>query len=174
MGRQTLASILFWSLATVSVALFVMLVLVLGGAIPVDSPSEPAATSEALPTHPPATSSERTAAESGTTEPPAETARTRTAPATAPPPASAATLVVVTASRGNSWFSARVGSEDGRVLDERVLAQGESAQIRGTRIWLTVGAAGNVDLTVDGKPRALSPGTVSVVLTPSRSEAASS
>ena len=32
------------------------------------------------------------------------------------------------------------------------------------RIWLTIGAAGNVDVTVDGKPRQLAPGTVSLVL----------
>ena len=69
------------------------------------------------------------------------------------------------ASRGDSWFSARLGSESGRVLDERVLPQGESVRLRGERIWLTVGAAGNVDLTVNGKPRDIAPGTVELVLT---------
>ena len=67
--------------------------------------------------------------------------------------------------RGESWYSARVGSENGRVLDERVLALGETVRY-GERIWLSVGAAGNVDVTVDGKPKELAPGTVSVVLTP--------
>jgi hypothetical protein len=54
------------------------------------------------------------------------------------------------------------------VLDERVLAQGESATFHGRRIWLSVGASGNVDVTVDGEPTTLPPGTVSVVLTPTR------
>ena len=76
----------------------------------------------------------------------------------------AQTVVVLSAVRGDSWFSARVGSETGRVLDERVLSQGESVRLRATRIWLSLGAAGNVEVTVDGKPKALSPGTVSVVL----------
>lgn len=175
MSRHTLADILFWSLATLSVALFVALILVVGGAIPIDSPSEPAAAStEALPSPPPAATTEQATTEPPADTTPATTAPATTTPATTAPPASAATIVVVTASRGDSWFSARVGSESGRVLDERVLAQGESAQIRGTRIWLSVGAAGNVDLTVDGKPRALSPGTVSVVLTPPRTAAANS
>ena len=66
--------------------------------------------------------------------------------------------------RGDCWFSARVGSENGRVLDERLLAQGESARLEAERIWLSVGAAGNVEVTVDGKPSELAPGTVSVVL----------
>ena len=77
----------------------------------------------------------------------------------------AATVVGVTASRGDSWFSARVGSEEGRVLDERVLAQGETVRLRGSKIWLSVGASGNLDVTVDGEPTTLPPGTVSVVLT---------
>ena len=73
-------------------------------------------------------------------------------------------MVVLTAVRGDSWFSARVGSENGRVLDERVLVQGESVRLRATRVWLSIGAAGNVEVTVDGKPKELSPGTVSLVL----------
>jgi hypothetical protein len=166
MTRQTLSDILFWVVATMSAVLLVVLVLVVAGAIPIDSSSEPESTAnEAPPVSATAPPTERGA----TTAPETETAGTTTAPA-----APAATLVIVTASRGDSWISARLGSEDGRVLDERVLTQGESAQFRGTRIWLSIGAAGNVDVTVDGKPRTLAPGTVSVVLTPSRTAAADS
>ena len=50
------------------------------------------------------------------------------------------------------------------MLDERVLSRGESISIKGKSIWLTVGAAGNLDVTVNGKAQALSPGTISVVL----------
>ena len=42
-----------------------------------------------------------------------------------------ATVVVLAAVRGDCWFSARVGSESGSVLDERVLAQGESVRLHG-------------------------------------------
>ncbi len=71
---------------------------------------------------------------------------------------------MLAAVRGDCWFSARVGSESGRVLDERVLAQGESVRLQARKIWLSVGAAANVEVTVDGTPTELSPGTVSVVL----------
>jgi len=50
------------------------------------------------------------------------------------------------------------------VLDERVLSQGESTTITSRRVWLAVGAAGNLDVTVNGKPRQLPAGTLSVVL----------
>ena len=73
------------------------------------------------------------------------------------------TVVVLSAVRGDSWFSARVGSESGRLLDERVLTQGESVRLQAKRIWLSIGAAGNIEVTVDGEPKELS-GTVSVVL----------
>ena len=36
-----------------------------------------------------------------------------------------------------------------------MLAQGETVRLRGERIWLSVGAAGNVEVTVDGKPKEL-------------------
>lgn len=173
MGKATLTNILFWCLASLSAVMLVAFVLVLGGFVPLEPVSEPAGTqAEAATTAP-------TETETAPTETlPAETAPTETTPAkTAPPPAEpepGPTLVILTAVRGDSWFSARLGSEDGRLLDERVLGQGESVRLEGTRIWLSVGAAGNVDMTVDGKPRALAPGTVAVVVTPSSATAAKS
>jgi len=152
MSRQRLVDVLFWLIAGVSALLLVFLVLVVGGAIPIDSasaPADPAPEAVAPPAVPP----------------PGESATTAPAPTTQR--AVEPTVVVLTAVRGDSWFSARVGSEDGQVLDERVLAQGESVRLQARRIWLSVGAAGNVELTVDGEPRALAPGTVSLVLTPS-------
>ena len=147
-----LSNVLFWVVACLSAVLLVFLGLVVGGALPIDSPSAPDATSEEVVAEPvPAPSTA-----------PSPTTAAAPAPRTtaAPPP----TVVVLTAVRGDSWFSARVGSEEGRVLDERVLAQGDSVRLEGPRIWLTVGAAGNVEVTVDGKPRQLEPGTVSLVL----------
>ena len=157
MSRQRLTDVLFWVIAGVSALLLIFLALVVGGAIPIDSASPPAA-SEPEAIAPPAVTPPD---ESVTTAEPASTPAATTQRAAEP------TVVVLTAVRGDSWFSARVGSEDGRVLDERVLAQGESVRLEARRIWLSVGAAGNVEVIVDGKPRQLAPGTVSLVLTPS-------
>jgi hypothetical protein len=165
LNRHRLSDILFWVVVGLSALLLVALALVLGGAIPIDPASEPDVTSEeAL---------EEPAATTWSTESGATTERATT-PAATTPRAVEPAVVVLRAVRGDSWFSARVGSENGKVLDERVLAQGESVQLRGQRIWLSVGAAGNVEVTVDGKPRTLPPGTVSVVLTPSGTTAANS
>ena len=158
LNRHRLSDILFGVVVALSALLLVALALVLSGAIPIDPASGPDVTSEDALEEPPATPR---STESGATTERATTPAATTARAVKP------TVVVLTAVRGDSWFSARVGSENGRVLDERVLAQGESVQLRGERIWLSVGAAGNVEVTVDGKPRPLAPGTVSVVLTPS-------
>jgi hypothetical protein len=74
--------------------------------------------------------------------------------------------VIVTAARGDCWISARLGSENGPLLEERLLAQGESITLRGARVWLSAGAAANVDITVDGQEREIQSGTVAVVLGP--------
>jgi hypothetical protein len=163
-SRPGLSDILFWVIAGASAALLVVLVLVVAGVIPVGPASDPDDFSQDSLEQPQAP-----------TEPAATIAtveRTTTAARTTPRAADPAD-VVLTAVRGDSWFSARVGSQSGRVLDERVLAQGESVRLRAQRIWLSIGAAGNVEVTVDGKPRELSPGTVSVVLTPAGATAAS-
>jgi hypothetical protein len=170
LNRHRLSDILFWVVAGLSALLLIGLALVVGGAIPIEPASRPAVSSEPV-------GSEEALEEPAVTTRSTESAATperATTPAATTPRAVEPTVVVLAAVRGDSWFSARVGSENGEVLDERVLAQGESVQLRGQRIWLSVGAAGNVELTVDGKPRTLAPGTVSVVLTPSPTAAASS
>ena len=158
--RKSAHDILFWVVIALSAAALAGLLLVVGGVVPVGAPPEgPADADESAPAAaqvPVARTTHRVE-----TVPRKE----RTAPpATTPAKPKPATLVVVTASRGDSWFSARLGSENGRVLDERVLVQGESVRLEGDRIWLTVGAAGNVDVTVNGEPRAIRPGTVELVL----------
>jgi Domain of unknown function (DUF4115) len=164
--RKRVDAILFWCLAALSAVMLAALLAAVGGVIPVDPPrasSTPATEVAPLPA---------STAESTTAAPETQTTRDETPPVTttaAAPPRP--TLVVVTASRGDSWFSARVGSESGRVLDERVLPQGESVRLQGERIWLTVGAAGNVDVTVNGRPRTIAPGTVELVLTRTSSSA---
>jgi hypothetical protein len=73
--------------------------------------------------------------------------------------------VTVTATRGACWVQAKVGSENGRTLAERVLLEGESVTMRAAAVWLSLGASANVDVTVNGRPRRLGFGTVAVVLT---------
>jgi hypothetical protein len=90
-------------------------------------------------------------------------------PTTAAPAAARLPVTVtVTAARGDSWISARLGSETGRVLEERILSQGETTRMRGRRVWLLVGASANVDVSVDGEPRRLSPGTVETLFSATR------
>jgi RodZ C-terminal domain len=67
--------------------------------------------------------------------------------------------VQIVASRGDCWVSAR-----GPALVARVLHTGETVTLRGRKIWLELGAAGNVDVSVDGKARPVPSGTTNVVL----------
>jgi hypothetical protein len=53
---------------------------------------------------------------------------------------------------------------DGAALVERLLRQGEKVTLRGRRIWLELGAAGNVDVLVNGRDRPIPSGTTNVVL----------
>lgn len=72
--------------------------------------------------------------------------------------------VQIVATRGDCWVSAHKGSPAGPALVERVLHTGETVTLRGRRIWLEFGAAGNVDVSVDGKERPIPTGTTNVVL----------
>jgi len=154
----------FWVLATLALALFAFFLLVLSGVVGADPPTGstqttrramPAQTAPTAPFTPPKAEPEG--------KPTTNAKTTPAAPPRKPKPAQLAT-VVLTASRGDCWFQARAGSATGRVLEERVLSRGESISIKGESIWLTFGAAGNLDVTVDGKSQPLSSGTISVVL----------
>jgi hypothetical protein len=72
--------------------------------------------------------------------------------------------VQIVATRGDCWVSAHKGSPAGPALVERVLHTGETVTLHGRRIWLELGAAGNVDVSVDGKARPVPSGTTNVVL----------
>jgi hypothetical protein len=171
MTKPRISQVLLWSLALVTLALFGFFVALVAGALPVGDPP-PRAESGALelsqtePADEPATTAV-TKPVRRTTPAPASTATTTTTAATKPAKnttTSALATVIVTASRGDCWISARLGSETGRVLDERILAQGQSVTLRGERVWLSIGAAANVDVTVNGQDREIQSGTVAVVL----------
>jgi hypothetical protein len=72
--------------------------------------------------------------------------------------------ITVSATGGDCWIRAHRGASDGPVLLERVLRQGESVTIRAHPVWLELGAAGNVEVAVDGIARTIPTGTTSVRL----------
>ena len=90
-------------------------------------------------------------------------------PAASPAPRekSAMARVVITAARGESWLSAREDSAVGRLLYEGTLTKGRELRLAAQRVWLRLGAASNLDLTLNGRPlpRAVT-GTIDVVVTP--------
>ena len=90
--------------------------------------------------------------------------QTRTQVAATRPSAPQAASVRIAATRGDCWVVAHAGSAAGPVLIERVIRSGEQVTLRARRIWLELGAAGNVDITVNGKARAIPSGTTSLVL----------
>ena len=151
MTKPRISQVLVWTLALVTLALFGFFVALVAGALPVGEPD------------PPRDSGALLASQTEPADQPAATAVTKRVQGT---PTASTTTVVVTAARGDCWISARVGSEHGRVLEERLLAQGESVTLRGARVWMSIGAAANVDVTVNGEDRELQSGTVAVVLGP--------
>jgi hypothetical protein len=88
----------------------------------------------------------------------------RTQPAAPRPPKPTAARVRIAATRGDCWIVAHAGSAEGPVLIERVVQSGEQITLRARRIWLELGAAGNVDITLNGKARSIPSGTTSLVL----------
>lgn len=72
--------------------------------------------------------------------------------------------VLIVASGGDCWVSAREGSSRGPALVPRVLHTGETVTLRGRKIWLELGAAGNVNVSVDGKTQPIPTGTTTVVV----------
>jgi hypothetical protein len=159
MTKPRISQVLLWMLALVTLALVGFFVALVAGAIPVGEPSPPRDTGalSTLETEPAEQPAARTV-----TKRVQQTSPTKTSTTT--PPALA--TVIVTAARGDCWISARLGSETGKVLEERLLAQGESVTLRGARVWMSIGAASNVDVTVNGQDRELQSGTVAVVLGP--------
>ena len=114
--------------------------------------------------------------------PPPPPATTAPGTTTTPPPATTTgrqpqpgdARLVVKASRGDSMLSVHTDSEDGESLYDGVLAQGRSVSLFGPRLWIRLGAAENVDLTLDGRPvERLPAGELDLVATPGKLQAAS-
>jgi hypothetical protein len=160
MTRARLADVLFWIVASFALVCVVFFLLVLSDTVEIDSATDAGPIAQTTETE---AEAETEPVATPTVRPkPKREAKPQAATPTRKP--AQATAIVLTAARGDCWFQARVGSEQGRVLDERVLSQGESTTITSPRVWLAIGAAGNLDVTVNGKPRQLSAGTLAVVL----------
>lgn len=151
--RRRWQDILFGVIATAGLALAVFVALVWTGHFVSDGTGPKRA-------EPPAPGTGKRAAPA----PPAAPRPARTPPAQ--PVARTASLarVQIVASRGDCWVSAHSGSSNGPALLERVLHEGETVTLRGHRIWLELGAAGNVDVSVNGKERPIPSGTTNFVL----------
>jgi hypothetical protein len=102
-----------------------------------------------------------TTAQTATATAEATTAAVKTA--AAPTRRGTAVALTLTASRGESWMEVRNGSKTGRVLYSGVLAQGRTRSFHAARVWVLLGAAGNVDARVDGTSVRLPIGTYSAL-----------
>jgi cytoskeletal protein RodZ len=172
MTKPRISQVLLWTLAIVTLALFGFFVALVAGALPIDDPPAPpdtGALSQTEPAEEPTTTAVTKRVRRTTPAPaPASTAATATSATATTSSTTPPTLatVIVKATRGDCWVSARLGSESGRVLEERLLAQGESVTLRGAQVWLSIGAASNVDISVNGEDREIRSGTVAVILGP--------
>ncbi len=95
--------------------------------------------------------------------PPPPTKRVVAKPVSRTPPFSTV-VVTITASRGPCWVQARRGSATGQFLFGKLLQQGRKITLRGPHIWLSLGAAGNVEIAVNGRARSVPSGTTSIML----------
>jgi Helix-turn-helix domain/Domain of unknown function (DUF4115) len=88
-------------------------------------------------------------------------------PSPAPPvPARRRVNLVIAAEEGGSWVEAHSDSETGPVLFAGTLDTGREVRLSARRLWLRLGAASNLTLTVNGRPAPTElSGTVDVVVT---------
>jgi hypothetical protein len=80
------------------------------------------------------------------------------------PPTPIVPTILLVAARGASWAAVRSGSAAGPTLYEGVLEPGASVRFRADRVWLRLGAAANVDVTLNGDAVPVPQGTVDLLL----------
>lgn len=69
------------------------------------------------------------------------------------PPRAKPPLLALTATRGNCWLSARIGSSAGRIVYEQTLRQGQTVRFGLRRpLWVRLGAPWNLDATIGRRP----------------------
>lgn len=109
-----------------------------------------------------------------TPPPPPLTTTTTTPQPPATAPTTGTAVLVVRATRGPSLVSIRIESEDGASLHEGVVARGETIRVSGDTLWIRLGAASNVDMTLNDRPvEQLSAGPIDLIATANRIQAES-
>jgi uncharacterized protein DUF4115 len=73
----------------------------------------------------------------------------------------------ITAVEASSWLEVRRGSAAGAVLYESILEPGTTLHFRAPRLWLRMGAAGNLDVIENGRPLSVQ-GTYDKLVLPPR------
>ena len=101
---------------------------------------------------------------------PAETTRsgssagagTRSSGSAKPRPTTA--RLALTAAHGDCWVAVRSGAPDGELLFSGTIYEGDTERFRGKRLWLELGAAENLEVTLNGRRVRNFPGNGSIVV----------
>ena len=133
MTKPRISQVLLWILALVTLALFGFFVALVAGAIPVGEPKPPRDTGALSPmqTEPARPAGSDQGDEARATDEPPPRPRSRPPIKNTTPPSLA--TVVVTAARGDAGSRPASAPRTGSVLDERLLAQGESVTLPARR-----------------------------------------
>src|SRR5207244_118143 len=75
----------------------------------------------------------------------------RPLPQPARPARPTAARLVLTAARGECWIVVRTRSQSGRLLYASLLGQGRTLAFAQPRLWVRLGAPGNIDVRVNGR-----------------------
>jgi hypothetical protein len=65
----------------------------------------------------------------------------------------------ITAARGSSWVLVRAGTSSGPVLYSGIMNKGQTVSVRGRVLWVSFGAAANLDARLNGSALELGTGT---------------
>ena len=88
-------------------------------------------------------------------------------PATKPKPKQA--HLVLAPARGDCWLEVHVRTPDGDLAFVGTLEQGaKPLSLTAKRLWIRAGAPQNLDVELNGKPRSFPYGPVTVVVTPTK------
>ncbi|MEO5574884.1 MAG: DUF4115 domain-containing protein [Gaiellaceae bacterium] len=82
--------------------------------------------------------------------PPRREAPVKTAPAPAGTAPAAKPALVITAARGTSWLEVRAGGSTGKELYYGMLEEGTTTELERLPVWVRLGAAESVDVSLGG------------------------
>lgn len=160
--RAAIAHLLFAPLCLLALAATAIMIAVVGGLYELDPrPAHATSVDSSLSRGGPADArSPRASAPATATDP-------KSARADVPPPAPRLRFRL-TAERGETWLQARRGSRNGEILYEGLLGRGRSLRFREERLFLRLGAPGNLMAEIGGRPLAALPSSAAEVLIDAR------